>query len=509
MSAVSRLAQEIAQSGQRHAFGIPGGGQSLSLIDELESCGIEFHVTHTEASAALMAGTVGRLKGRAGIAVGIKGPGLANMIPGLAVCHLERFPVVALVESYAQGTDWRFRHKGLDHGALTAALVKGYGALGSEGTFDRYAALAESEAPGPVVVDLVEGEVGPIASTQLTETDRGRVLDALLATQKPVVIAGTFSERANWDKNLSELSVPVFTTTAAKGVIDESLPYAAGVYTGAGLEGTPESRILSNADLIVGLGLRASEVLVARPFDTPSVNIDSIPADPPFEFVATTTPETAGAVFDALQEHTWGLDEVSEARQALAAQFLNGEFLPAHAFKTVERHFNREVRLVLDTGNFCTVAEHIWPARHSRLCLLSGQGRYMGTAVPMAVAAALDDPNTPTVAVLGDGGIGMYLADVRLAVRHRLPLLFVLMTDGGFGSIRARAQREGLTVSPLTIDDPSWLPTFESLGFPATRAESEQALADALADWTPSEGPAYIEMPFEPDAYGAMLNGIR
>ena len=133
----------------------------------------------------------------------------------------------------------------------------------------------------------------------------------------------------------------------------------------------------------------------------------------------------------------------------------------------------------------------------------------MGTAVPMAVAAALGDPNTPTVAVLGDGGIGMYLADARLAVRHRLPLLFVLMTDGGFGSIRARAQREGLTVSPLTIDDPSWLPTFESLRFPATRAESEQALADALADWAPSEGPAYIEIPFEPDAYGAMLNGIR
>lgn len=133
----------------------------------------------------------------------------------------------------------------------------------------------------------------------------------------------------------------------------------------------------------------------------------------------------------------------------------------------------------------------------------------MGTSIPMALAASLIEPKTATVAVVGDGGIGMYLADVRLAVRHRLPLLIMLMTDAGFGSIRTRAQADGLTQTPLKIADPSWLLTFESLGFAATRADSEQALTDALTAWTSADGPAYVEIPFAPDAYGAMVDGIR
>ena len=51
-------------------------------------------------AAAIMAGTVGRLSGLAGVALAIKGPGLTNMVPGLAVSAFESFPMVAVVEAY-------------------------------------------------------------------------------------------------------------------------------------------------------------------------------------------------------------------------------------------------------------------------------------------------------------------------------------------------------------------------------------------------------------------------
>ena len=54
------LAQQIASRGVKHAFGIPGSGPSLFLIDALEKCGVRYHLTHFEGTAAMMAGAIGR-----------------------------------------------------------------------------------------------------------------------------------------------------------------------------------------------------------------------------------------------------------------------------------------------------------------------------------------------------------------------------------------------------------------------------------------------------------------
>jgi hypothetical protein len=50
---------------------------------------------------------------------------------------------------------------------------------------------------------------------------------------------------------------------------------------------------------------------------------------------------------------------------------------------------------------------------------------------------------------------------------------------------------------------------FDALGIPGTRAESIGAVREALSDWNPRNGPAFLEIPFEPDAYEAMIGGIR
>jgi acetolactate synthase-1/2/3 large subunit len=127
----------------------------------------------------------------------------------------------------------------------------------------------------------------------------------------------------------------------------------------------------------------------------------------------------------------------------------------------------------------------------------------------MALGAALHDSNMPTVLVTGDGGVAMYLAEAKLAVQHKLPLLIVLMTDNAFASVRTRAMKEGLTQKPLIMDGKSWVPVLESLGIPGTRAENINAVQDALAAWMRSTGPIFLEIPFEPNAYEAMVAGIR
>jgi len=511
------LAAGIAVAGNRYVFGITGSGASLTLADALEKAGVEFVRTAFEGAAGMMAGTVGRLTGNAGVAIAIKGPGLANMVPGLAVSWFESFPMVGIVEAYEPGSPPAKAHKRMDHHSLVAPLTKGVRVLADQGPgFADAARYAETECPGPVLLELT-GEKGqrerpwPQAALQPAVTD-ARAFRLVEGAHRPVVIAGTLAIRKGWTEQLNRLSVPVFSTAAAKGVVDERLPHAAGVYTGVGLELVPEARLLAEADLVVCLGVRPTEVLATKPFPCASISvdcIDDVPGSEGFAFAETAADIHVESVFAALAGKAWGLDALADCLTTLDSHLVCGPFLPAHSFGAMAKHFGPDVRMVMDTGYFCTIGEHAWRAPAPDLCLLSGQGRYMGAGIPMALAAALVDPARPTIAVVGDGGIGMYVGELRIAAERQLPLLVVLMSDGRFGSVATRALKDGLTLAPLTVEAPGWMPIIEGMGFSATGVDSAAVFQRALERWDPQAGPGYIEVAYAPDPYEKMVERIR
>src|SRR5262245_33071562 len=157
MSRFDSIADAIAVRSTGPVFGVPGSGATLSLLDQLEKLGREFVLTHFEGSGAIMAGTVGRLSGRAGVVLSIKGPGVTNMMPGLAVSAFESFPLVAVIEAYGAAAPSAKAHKRIDQAALTSTVSKAITQFVAEGsTFGELAQLAEAETPGPVILELAE-----------------------------------------------------------------------------------------------------------------------------------------------------------------------------------------------------------------------------------------------------------------------------------------------------------------------------------------------------------------
>jgi thiamine pyrophosphate-dependent acetolactate synthase large subunit-like protein len=132
----------------------------------------------------------------------------------------------------------------------------------------------------------------------------------------------------------------------------------------------------------------------------------------------------------------------------------------------------------------------------------------MGVALPLAIGAAVYDQDVPTVVFTGDGGVGMFAAEIKLAVQHKLPLVVVLLSDHFLGTIRGGALQKGLTQHPAVIDQPSWLKAMEGLGVPGKRIAKTEDLEKALDGWQ-KEGPLFLEIPFEPDDYQRMTEGIR
>jgi acetolactate synthase-1/2/3 large subunit len=507
---IQALAKAAANTG--HAFGVPGSGQSLELIHALEGNGVAFHSAHHEAAAAIMAGTVGRLSGRAPLAIAIKGPGLANMVAGMAACAYENLPMLAVTEAHAPDAPPAKAHKRLDQGALTAAVAKGRRYLAAHGPgYDELAAWAEREAPGPVFVELA-GRIDHAEAIPSIKPlpDIGDVLGRVERAGRPVVIAGTLALRLGLSPDLNRLQIPVFTTAAAKGAAHEGLPHAAGVYTGVGQDLTPEAELLSQADLIVGIGLRPHEVLSVGPFPCGAVNLD--PADAPGQdgFAFEGVSRDPGPALVLLAQKAWGVEETAKAVARLRQHLLRlGSFLPAAAFAAVAAAFPNGVRMVMDTGYFCTIGEHIWQAPKGDWCLSSGSGRYMGIGLPQAIAAAIHDPAVPTILAVGDGGIAPFLAEARLARRLDLPLAILHMSDGGYGSIRTRAIADGLTQAPMLEPGGSWRAVFDGFGFVTAAAGDGEALQNILAGWQPADGPLFAELPMDPEAYQEMVRGIR
>lgn len=509
---INKLAHQIYESGVKHVFGIPGSGFTLSLIDELEKFGVEFILNHFEGSSALMAGTYGMLSNNVGISLSIKGPGLTNSIPGIAASHFESFPLVHISEAHSYNSPLSSAHKRLNQTNLINEVSKGCVDLSINGEgFLQCSNLAKSETPGPVLLQLVEEPLDITFNKLLVDKFdlfSSEVNREIINSKNTVIIIGSLGVRKHIKDKLDNLKIPVFSTASAKGVFDEFSDYSAGVYTGVGLSLTPEYELIRQADLIVCFGLTAREVLSCKPFPCKSINIEcSITKGVEgFKFNYNLDWRYHDEVIELLLHKHQDVNKLNKIKSTLD-QKLCSDFLPGYVFNYLNQY--NSVRKVLDTGYFCTIGEHSLKTNSINGCILSGQSRYMGTCIPMALASLIYDPLTPVIAFVGDGGIGMYISELKIAFEKKLPLLIILMSDGTLGSIRTKSIKSSLTQKPLIINQSSWVKVINALGFNTAVANNETEFDKFFKNYSFGSGPAFLELNFNQDKYQEMVVNIR
>ncbi|MCG0284207.1 thiamine pyrophosphate-dependent enzyme [Streptomyces sp. PSAA01] len=94
-------------------------------------------------------------------------------------------------------------------------------------------------------------------------------------------------------------------------------------------------------------------------------------------------------------------------------------------------------------------------ALHARLPI-SGAGRFLttgsgalGWGLPLAVGRALADGER-VVCVVGDGSALYSVQALWTAARHRAPVTYLLLDNGGYGAVKALGRRIGITPVPGT-----------------------------------------------------------
>jgi acetolactate synthase I/II/III large subunit len=135
-----------------------------------------------------------------------------------------------------------------------------------------------------------------------------------------------------------------------------------------------------------------------------------------------------------------------------------------------------------------------------RTYLSPGYQDNLGWGFATALGVQHARPDVPVLSITGDGGFLYTATELSTAVRHRIPLVTVVFSDGAFGNVR-RIQEEqfGNRLIACDLANPDFVRFAESFGAAAERARSPEELRGALRrGFARRDGPTVIEVPVGP-----------
>lgn len=528
-SLADSIAATLSGAGVKRIFGIPGGGSSLDIIDAAARADIEFIVCRTETAAALMAAVTGELTGIPGVVLTGIGPGAASVVNGVAYASVERAPIVVLTDSHAEGVD-RPPHQIFDQQAMFTPISKAQMRLTPETGGQDFAdmfALAAAEPPGPVHFNMSAKDAAAPVDTlaKLPPADNRDVAADVLESaaaliskaQRPVLIVGhqcRAPARADAANALADaLRGPVMTTYKAKGVVPEGGPWNVGLYTNAKLD----SSVLDGADLIVFCGVDPVEMIPGAWAHEAPVIVLSETGNLAWPFAAATeiaapVERTAVELAGRAGNSAWETAHVAELRQHIRDVLANdgeeGRF-PDSVIDAVADAAPAGARLAVDAGAHMFSAMARWPAQAPHDVLKSNGLSTMGFAVPAALASWLEQPDRHAVAITGDGGMMMSLAELSTAARMGAKLTVIVLNDAALSLIDIKQQRQQRPPLGVRYPRADFATAARGMGCDAWTVGPHDPLEFALEEAFSSDGPTLVDISVNPAGYRDQLAALR
>ena len=532
------IAATLKQNGIRRVFGLPGG-EIAELMGACRREGLAFVLTRHENTACLMAGVTGELTRQPGIALATVGPGATNLVNGVANAYLERAPLLLISAQLPTDLAPILPHQRIDLEDLFRPITKWSHTLtgvDTAATVQHALDLTVQNRPGPVYLclpsDVARHEdrsPGPSPGERfgphppeggtVKSGDVAKAARMIASAKRPLAMAGIALDPTKAQPALlhwiEATGIPIAVTPKVKGLVPEDHPLF--VATSTGMAGdTLFVELLQETDLLIGVGFDPVEAIrtfyVNRPFlSLAQYSLADRQFAPDLELVGDV-----GATLEALQReptgcHTWLRQDLTAFRRRLAS-FLTPSadrselgLSPARLIGRLRTLTPHHTILTVDTGAHKLLIGQVWPAYEPLTYFVSHGLSTMGYALPAAMAVKLEQPERAVVAVMGDGGLAMVLAELETAARLRLSIPILVLSDRSLYLIRMHQERKGFEAGGVDfgpIDYAGIAPGFGARGFRAsTWAEFDDAVTTALR----RDCPTVIEVPIDPTDYRQML----
>ncbi len=527
------LVETLIAWGATHVFGIVGDGIA-GVIEAIRKRQDKLHYigTRHEEAAAFMASAHAKLTGKLGVCVSTTGPGAIHLLNGLYDAAFDGAPVVAitgLTFHDLQGT--RF-YQAVDTPALMqsvalynvtvtgpvhAAIVGNRAcraALGNRGV--AHLAVSKDVQTMKLSADKPSMEnhglrtsAAWLPRTEAPAQEQLQVAaDLLNAGRKVAILAGqgALDAKTELEQLADILGAPIAKALLGRNVNADDSPFSTG---GIGHLGTwPSSWIMQNCDTVLILGSTMPWVdYYPKPGQARGVQVDINP-----DRLGLRYPVELGLIGD-VRATLRGLLPLLH-RQTDRAFLTGAQTLMRDWHNTLERietpapgallqpqtvvralsdALADDAVVTLDCGvNSRLAARHLRLKAGQRL-ISPGMLVTMSPALPYAVSCQATFPDRQTVAVAGDGGFAMLMAELSTAVLHKLPIKVLILNNSSLGEVTFEQKEAGFGVFGCelgTIDFAAYARTVGAQGF---RCATPEEVGPAIAAALRAPGPAVID----------------
>jgi acetolactate synthase-1/2/3 large subunit len=535
------LVDALRIHGVERVFCVPGESY-LAVLDAFHDArdAIDVTVCRQEGGASYMAEAYGKLTGRPGICFVTRGPGATNASIGVHTAFQDSTPMLLFVGQVAREQTDREAFQEIDYRQMFGHVAKWVVQIDDAGRIPELVSQAFHRAvngrPGPVVIALPEdmlteavrvadaGAYKPIVPSPDRE-DMAVVRTLLAHAQRPLMIIGgggwTAQAVADMQAFAERFDLPVAASFRCQDLFDNTRPNYVG---DLGLATGPDLFAgVRDADLLLVVGARLGELTTA------GYTLVDIPVPKQKLVHVHLGIEELGRVYQPTVAINSGMAPFARAAcalepvahvpwkthtAALRAAYVGAlEPLPSpgpvqmsEVLRWLSERVPADTILTNGAGNYSGWLQRYFQYKGFRTQLAPTNGS-MGYGVPAAVAAKLTAPDRLVIAFAGDGCFLMNGQELATAVQYRANVIFVVVNNGMYGTIRMHQEREYPgRVSATDLVNPDFVMFARAFGCHGELVESTAQFAPAFERAVASGKPALIEVRVDPDALTPRLS---
>jgi acetolactate synthase-1/2/3 large subunit len=559
------IAEYLVREGVPYAVGTCGHGD-LGLLDALHDRRGDIRTlsVHHESAAGFIADVYYRIRHRPLATFTSVGPGTANLPVALGSAFMDGSAFLAITGNVptTQFNRGPFQETGRHFQADAPSLLRPYVKRSYQATRADQLPLMLRQAfatmragrPGPVHLDVpldvfVETSAEEVPEPALWDhgisrrsaaaaQDVAAVLDLLRGAERPVIVAGSGVQNAEAAAQLVAFAeaarIPVATSPLGK--IVGRLPAALNLGA-TGRNGTYQAnRATRGADVILALGTRfddrsTSSWLPGYTYSIPPTRLIQIDADPaelarnyPVALGIAANPKDVlvqlrdglGADAAAPVGNAGWLAEIASWTRAWEEHVAPNRasdaapLRPERVLADLRAVLPQDGILLSDVGSHHNWIVQEWQPGGPGTLLQCWGFASMCFGMAGVLGARLAAPDTPAVAVVGDGGFLMLPGVVATAVEYGLPAVWLVWNNGGYVSIRdqqrayfgagrelATSFRYEASGEPYSADHAAMA---RAMGAEGLRVETPGDLGPALKTALDSGRPTVVDVLVEPEA---------
>jgi acetolactate synthase-1/2/3 large subunit len=500
----------------------PGGRGSIRLV-----------VCRQEGGAATMAEAYGKLTGRPGVCFVTRGPGACNAAIAVHTAMQDSTPMILCIGQVGSDCAGREAFQEIDFARMFAPAAKWAAQVDRADRLPEYLArafaVATSGRPGPVVLALPEDMLGTVAAVPDAEryltaqahpgaAELRALGDRLAHAERPLVLAGgsgwTREACAQLERFALRAGLPVATTFRRQDRFDNRHAHYAGDL-GIGANPKLAARV-RDADLLVVVGARLGEMttggyaLVTPPH--PGQGLVHVHADPAElgrvyqpDVAIAASPATFAAALDSVavageRWRAWTQAAHADYLEWVLPEPMPGDVQLGEVVAWLADRLPRDAIVANGAGNYTG-----WLHRHYRYAPLGTElaptSGAMGYGVPAAIAAKLLHPERVVVSWNGDGCFLMNGQELATAVQYGANVVFVVVNNGMYGTIRMHQEREHPgRVWGSTLRNPDFAALARAYGAHGELVSRTADFAPAFDRSLAAGRPALIEVRIDPEA---------